>query len=407
MPRMTAAQAVAHFLQRVGTKRYYLYNGHANWGLLDALEYEAKIPGIRMRHEIHAIHAADIEWRMRRELPLPVTCTTVGPGNFNTIPGIAEAFYDSTPMLCLMADGPTKWYGRGGIQEVYRYGDDEFTQLFKNITKGAFTTYRPDTALRTVMRAYKTAITGRPGPVVVYMPLDVQNTEIEVELPSRRELADWLFPHPPGPDPDAVAAAVGLLAKARRPLLYTSSGVLNAHAWDELRAFAEATQVPVATTFGGKGGIPEDHPLSLGVCDRSGTGHAVKAAQEADLVIGVGVRFNDLNTAGWTIFDIPGKTTLVHVDIDPGEINRVYPARVGMVSDARSALRVPCERKISQTSPGVQLRRPLTAELHTGAAARRGKGAGGERRASSPKTARALAAAGARSREGQGQGSWK
>ena len=339
MPRMTAAQAVAHFLRRAGTKRYYLYNGHANWGLLDALEYEARIPGIRMRHEIHAIHAADVEWRMRRELPIPVTCTTVGPGNFNTIPGIAEAFYDSTPMLCLMAGGPTKWYGRGGIQEVYRYGDDEFTQLFKNITKGAFTTYRPDTALRTVMRAYKTAITGRPGPVVVYMPLDVQNTEVEVDLPTRKELADWLLPHPPAPDPDAVAAAVALLAKARRPLIYTSSGVLNAHAWDDLRAFAEATQIPVATTFGGKGGIPEDHPLSLGVCDRSGTGHAVKAAQEADLVLGIGVRFNDLNTAGWTIFDIPRKTTLVHIDIDPGEIGRVYPARIGMVADAKRALK--------------------------------------------------------------------
>lgn len=339
MPRMTAAQAVAHFLRRAGTKRYYLYNGHANWGLLDALEYEARIPGIRMRHEIHAIHAADVEWRMRRELPIPVTCTTVGPGNFNTIPGIAEAFYDSTPMLCLMAGGPTKWYGRGGIQEVYRYGDDEFTQLFKNITKGAFTTYRPDTALRTVMRAYKTAITGRPGPVVVYMPLDVQNTEVEVDLPTRKGLADWLLPHPPAPDPDAVAAAVALLAKARRPLIYTSSGVLNAHAWDDLRAFAEATQIPVATTFGGKGGIPEDHPLSLGVCDRSGTGHAVKAAQEADLVLGIGVRFNDLNTAGWTIFDIPRKTTLVHIDIDPGEIGRVYPARIGMVADAKRALK--------------------------------------------------------------------
>lgn len=339
MPRMTAAQTVAHFLRRAGTKRYYLYNGHANWGLLDALEYEARIPGIRMRHEIHAIHAADVEWRMRRELPIPVTCTTVGPGNFNTIPGIAEAFYDSTPMLCLMAGGPTKWYGRGGIQEVYRYGDDEFTQLFKNITKGAFTTYRPDTALRTVMRAYKTAITGRPGPVVVYMPLDVQNTEVEVDLPTRKELADWLLPHPPAPDPDAVAAAVALLAKARRPLIYTSSGVLNAHAWDDLRAFAEAAQIPVATTFGGKGGIPEDHPLSLGVCDRSGTGHAVKAAQEADLVLGIGVRFNDLNTAGWTIFDIPRKTTLVHIDIDPGEIGRVYPARIGMVADAKRALK--------------------------------------------------------------------
>ena len=339
MPRMTAAQAVAHFLQRVGTKRYYLYNGHANWGLLDALEYEARIPGIRMRHEIHAIHAADVEWRMRRALPIPVTCTTVGPGNFNTIPGIAEAFFDSTPMLCLMAGGPTKWYGRGGIQEVYRYGDDEFTQIFKNITKGAFTTYRPDTALRTVMRAYKTAITGRPGPVVVYMPLDVQNTEVEVEIPSKKELADWLFPHPPAPDPDAVAAAIAMLAKARRPMIYTASGVLNAHAWDELRAFAEATQIPVATTFGGKGGLQEDHPLSLGVCDRSGTGHAVKAAQEADVVLGIGVRFNDLNTAGWTIFDIPRRSTLIHIDIDPGEINRVYPARIGMVSDARRALK--------------------------------------------------------------------
>lgn len=339
MTRMTAAQAVAHFLKRVGTKRYYLYNGHANWGLLDALEYEAKIPGVRMRHEIHAIHAADVEWRMRRSLPIPVTCTTVGPGNFNTIPGIAEAFFDSTPMLCLMAGGPTKWYGRGGIQEIYRYGDDEFTQIFRTITKGAFTTLRPDTALKTVMRAYKTAITGRPGPVVVYMPLDVQNTEIDVEIPSEQELADWLYPHPPAPDPQALQQAVKLLAQAKRPLIYTSSGVLNAHAWDDLRAFAEAAQIPVATTFGGKGGIAEDHPLSLGVCDRSGTGHAVRAAQEADVLLGVGVRFNDLNTAGWTIFDIPGKTTLVHIDIDPGEINRVYPARVGMVADARSGLK--------------------------------------------------------------------
>jgi len=339
MAKMTAAQAVAHFLKRVGTKRYYLYNGHANWGLLDALEYEAKIPGIRMRHEIHAIHAADVEWRMRREMPIPVTCTTVGPGNFNAIPGIAEAFFDSTPMMCLMAGGPTKWYGRGGIQEIYRYGDDEFIQIFKTFTKGAYTTLRPDTALRTVMRAYKTAITGRPGPVVVYMPLDVQNTEIDIEIPSKKELDDWLFPHPPAPDPDALVEAVKLLAKAKRPIIYTSSGVLNAHAWDDLKAFAEAAQIPVATTFGGKGGIPEDHPLSLGVCDRSGTGHAVKAAQEADVVLGIGVRFNDLNTAGWTIFNIPSKTTLIHIDIDPGEINRVYPARIGMVSDAKSGLK--------------------------------------------------------------------
>ncbi|MCY3555090.1 MAG: thiamine pyrophosphate-binding protein, partial [Gemmatimonadetes bacterium] len=336
MAKMTAAQAIARFLKSVGTERYYFYNGHANWGLLDALEYDAEIRGIRTRHEVHAVHMADTDWRMRRTLPIPVTCTTVGPGNFNTIPAIAEAFFDSTPMLCLMAGGATKWFGRGGIQEVYRNGEDEFIQIFKNIAKHAVMTIRPDTALSSVMRAYKTAITGRPGPVVVYLPLDVQNTEIDIELPA--EPRAWIEMAAPGPDPQAVARAVDLIAQAERPIVYLSTGVHNARAWDALRTFAETAQIPVATTFGGKGSIPEDHPLSLGVCNRSGTGHAVNAATHADVVIGVGTHFNDLNTAGWSFFDFDGKQKLIHIDIDPGEIGRVYPNAVGIVSDARLGL---------------------------------------------------------------------
>jgi acetolactate synthase-1/2/3 large subunit len=338
MAKMTAAQAVARLLKALGTERYYLYNGHANWGLLDALEYVAGIRGIRMRHEVHAIHAADNEWRMRRALPIPVTCTTVGPGNFNTVPGIAEAFFDSTPMLCLMGGGATKWYGRGGIQEVYRYGEDRFTDLFKDITKAAVTTVRPDTAIASVMRAYKTAITGRPGPVVVYMPLDVQNTEVEVEIPAVEDLAKWLVMSPPAPDPAAVERAVALLEAAERPMIYVSSGIHNARAWDSLRRFAEEAKIPVATTHPGKGAIPEDHPLSLGVCERAGTGHAVQAAMSADLVLGIGTRFNDLNTAGWTIFRFGHGQKLVHVDIDAGELGRVYPADVGIIADARLAI---------------------------------------------------------------------
>jgi acetolactate synthase-1/2/3 large subunit len=336
MAKMTAAQAVARLLKAVGTHRYYLYNGHANWGLLDALEYEEKIPGIRTRHELHAIHMADIEWRMRRTLPLPVTCTTVGPGNFNTIPGIAEAFYDSTPLFCLMAGGPTKWLGRGGIQEVYRYGEDEFLQLFRPITKHAVMTIRPDTALQSAMRAYKAAITGRPGPVVVYMPLDVQNTAVEIDMP---DIAGWLNNiHGPGPDADAIAQAVELMAKADRPVIWAGTGVNNARAWDGLRSFAEKTKFPVATNFGAKGALPEDHPLSLGVVDRSGTGHGVRAAVEADLVVNIGARFNDLNTAGWSFYNFGKSQKLVHIDIDPSEIGRVYPVDVGIVSDAGKAL---------------------------------------------------------------------
>lgn len=335
MAKMTAAQAVARFLKRVGTERYYFYNGHANWGLLDALEYGEKLQGIRVRHEIHAIHMADVEWRMRRTLPIPVTCTTVGPGNFNAIPGIAEAFYDSTPMLCLMAGGPTKWLGRGGIQETYRYGEDEFLHLFKPITKHAVMTIRPDTALQSVIRAYKIAITGRPGPVVVYMPLDVQNTEAEIEIPQPDQ---WLRLHPPGPDADGIARAAGLLAGAKRPFCYVGTGINNAGAWEELQSFAETFQVPVATTFGAKGALPEDHPLSLGVCDRSGTGQAVQAASNADVVINIGGRFNDLNTAGWSMYDFGRKQKLIHIDIDPTEIGRVYPTEIGIISDGRRAL---------------------------------------------------------------------
>lgn len=338
MARMTAAQAVAEFLKRLGTERYYFYNGHANWGLLDALEYDASIKGIRMRHEIHAIHAADNEWCMRRQMPIPVTCTTVGPGNFNTIPGIAEAFYDSVPMLCLMAGGATKWYGRGGIQEVYRNGEDKFIDIFREITKAAVTTLRPDTALMSVMRAYKTAITGRPGPVVVYMPLDVQNTEVEVDVPTSEELRKWLVMSPPAPDPAAVDRAIALLAAAERPLIYVSSGIHNARAWDALKAFAQSAQIPVATTHPGKGSIDEEHALSVGVCERSGTGQAVQAAMEADVVLGVGVRFNDLNTAGWSIFNFARGQQLVHMDIDSSELGRVYPATVGIITDARLGL---------------------------------------------------------------------
>lgn len=333
--RLTAARAVAEFLKSVGTEEYFLYNGHSNWGLLDALEHHAGIRGIRTRHEAHAIHMADITWRLRRSGPIPVTCTTVGPGNYNTVAAIAEAFYDSVPMICLMGGGPTKWYGRGGIQETYRYGEEQFVNIFKPITKYAVTTVRPDTALRSLMQAYKVAITGRPGPVVVYMPLDVQNTEAEFELPDPR---DWIDVHRPGPDPAGIDAALDLLGSARRPFCFVGTGVSASGAWRQLQGFAEELQIPVSTSFGAKGSLPEDHPLSLGVCDRSGTGQAVAAAGEADVVIGIGTHFNDLNTAGWTLYDFDGDQRLIHIDIDPTEIGRVYPTAVGIASDSRLAL---------------------------------------------------------------------
>jgi len=336
MEKMTVAQAIARFLKKMGTEQYFFYNGHANWGLLDALEHVAQIKGIRTRHECHAIHMADNCWRMKRRLPIPVTCTTTGPGNYNTVAAIAQAFFDSTPMLCLMGGGPTKWFERGGIQETYRYGPDEFVNILKPITKKAVMTIRPDTALSTLILAYKAAVTGRPGPVAVHIPMDVQNTEIECEIP---EAGPWIDIHPPAPSPAGIAQAIELIKNAERPFCYVSTGVANSRAWSELKEFAEKIQIPVATSFGAKGVLSEDHPLCLGVCDRAGTGHSVEAAVNCDLLIGIGARFNDLQTAGWSFYDIPAKQKLIHIDIDPLEISRVYPTEVGIQADAKLGLR--------------------------------------------------------------------
>jgi len=337
MIKMRCATAIAKFLEKAGTKYYFGYNGHGNWGLLDSLEYESKIKGIRVRSEDHAVHMADVYYRFTRKPPLPVVCTTVGPGNFNIASALANAFYESSAMIILAAAGPTHWYGRGGLQETYRYGPEQFTQVVSQITKSAVLVNRPENALGMLMRAYKTAITGRPGPVLLQVPLDIQNSEIEMnDLPDPEK---WIKIHPVGPDPEGIKNATDSISKSSKPLIVVSSGIHNANAQKELIEFVEKFNIPIGLTFGGKGSIPDNHPLCVGAVTRSGTGHGANTALNCDVLIGIGIRFNDLNTAGWTLYDIPHKTKLVHIDIDADEILRVYPAEVAIQSDAKLALR--------------------------------------------------------------------
>jgi len=335
--KIRCSTAIAKFLEKTGIKYYFGYNGHGNWGLLDSLEYETDIKGIRARSEDHAVHMADVYYRFNRKFPIPIVCTTAGPGNFNAVCAIANAFYESSAMLVLAGGGPTHWFGRGGLQETYRYGPEQFTQVVSQITKQAVLINRPENALSMLMQAYKTAITGRPGPVLVQVPLDVQNTEIEInEIPDPEK---WVRIYPAGPDPQGINKAADLISESSKPLIVVSSGIQNSNASPELRMLVEKYHIPVGMTFGGKGAIPENHPLCVGAIMRSGTGHGVKAAVNCDLVIGIGIHFNDLNTAGWTMYDIPGKTNLIHIDVDFSEISRVYPTDVAIQSDAKPALK--------------------------------------------------------------------
>ncbi|HJP14851.1 MAG TPA: thiamine pyrophosphate-binding protein [Nitrospinota bacterium] len=337
MVKMRTSTAIAKFLEKAGTEYFFGYVGHGNWALLDALASETKIKGIRSRCEDHAMHMADCYFRMRRGGPIPVVCTTGGPGATNIVGPLAEAFYEDSAMIVLVGAGPTQWFDRGGIQESYRYGPEEWVQIVKPISKKAFMVNRPDTALEMFVRAYKTACTGRPGPVVVQVPFDIQNTETEVlDIPDPRQ---WAHFHPSGPDMEGVRRAADFITKSERPFALVSTGLLNAGGYEELLEFAESFQVPVGTTFAGKGAFPEDHPLYVGIPGRFGDEHGVQTARNCDTLVSIGNRFTDLTTAGWTLYDIPETTKLIQIDLDPEEIARVYPAEVAIVSDPRLALR--------------------------------------------------------------------
>lgn len=351
MPSMSPSMAIAKFLEAAGSEFFFGVVGHGNWALLDALA-GTSIRGIRTRSEDHAVHMADVYWRSRRRPPPAIVVASGGPGATNLVPALAEAYYSSVALVALVGAGPSQWFDRGGIQEAYRTGPEQWTSVARPVAKRALLVNRPDTALEMLLRAYKEAITGRPGPVVVQVPFDIQATPTDVRaIPDPRA---WTRVHPPAPAPEAVEEAAALLAHAERPLIIASTGIHNARAWDALVAFAEAFGIPVATTFAGKGAFPEDHPCYCGVPGRFGDEHSVEAARHADVLLSLGNRFTDLTTAGWTLYDIPRSTRLIQVDVDAAEIARVYPVEVGMVADARLALEA--------------LGRALRARNHSGAA---------------------------------------
>jgi acetolactate synthase-1/2/3 large subunit len=335
MAEITVAKAIARLLEQMGTEVAFGLNGHGNWALLDALVHETKIRTVAVRSEDHAIELADGYWRRTRKAPLPIVTTSVGPGNLNAIPPIAVSYYESVGMLIIIGVGATHWFDRGGIEEFYRDGPEDFVGVLRPITKKSLMVNRPDTAIDMFLKAYQTAHTGRPGPVVLAIPFDIQNTLIEDDLP---DPMPYMLHRPPAPDPQGVRDAIEIIKSAERPVIVVGSGIANSHAWGALLMFADATGIPVAATPTGKAAFPEDHRLSLGCIGRAGTGQGNYGSRHADVVIGVGTHFTDIDTGAWTLFDIPTKTKLIHIDIDTSELGRAYPTAVAMTSDARLGL---------------------------------------------------------------------
>lgn len=310
--------------------------GHGCLGLVDALSKNTnRIQLLQVRHEQSAVHLADGYYRLTGT-PLAVF-TSIGPGAMNTVIGVASCYVDSIPVLVLTGNSHTHMAGRGVLQEIERRQDADSLSVFAPITKRTWRPTRVDRLPSILRRAFIEMLGGRRGPVVVDLPMDVQCDSAEVRA---EELGSVQPVGRPLPDPTLIEQAGRLLLQAQRPVLVAGGGVIAARAWNELRALAEFLGAPVVTTMMGKGAFPEDHPLSGLHGGSKGTTCGSALTSRADVLLAVGMRFADESTSSYrqgVTYAIP-PTRLIHIDLDPAEIGKNYPAEVGIVADAQAVL---------------------------------------------------------------------
>jgi acetolactate synthase-1/2/3 large subunit len=334
---MRVVDAIAQWFEVAGFKHYFGYNGGAIWPFLNALTEQPQIEGIQAKHESHAAHMADLYFRTTGRIA-PVIVSK-GPGLLNAVGACASAMHDSVPMLILAGGGTTHFLGKGGMQEINYHGFENATAVFDPVCKGTWMLVRPDTAIEVLNQALKVATSGRPGPVFIEIPFDIQLAEVEGEIEAPSARAPRVSR--PRADADSVNQIVKMIGESERPLLLAGGGVARGGAHAELLTAAEKLQIPVVTTLPAKGQLSEDHPLSVGTIGRSGFQSAARAGREADLIVAVGARFSDNNTANWrkgSIYDVT-QTKIVQVDMDYTEIGRNFPVTLGLVSDAAAFLK--------------------------------------------------------------------
>src|SRR3954463_5788507 len=328
-----ASYLLTEYLERLGVEVIFGLCGHTIIAFLDALG-KSRIRFVSTRHEQIAAHAAD--GYARASGKVGVLLTHLGPGLTNAATGVANAALDSIPMVVIAGDIPSYYYGRHPHQEVNLHQDADQFQIYRPFCKRVYRVDNVRDLPRIVERAFHLAQSGRPGPVLVDVPMDIFSADLEIDAfaTTPPEIAKS------GLDPATAARIVDALATSRRPGLYAGGGGLSARATKELQALAEALQVPVAHTLMGKGCLPHEHPLLLGQSGFWGTPIANEKCRTADLIVAIGTRLAEANSSSWDprfTFSIP-PTRLIHIDADEAEIGRNYATELGVVADAKLAL---------------------------------------------------------------------
>ncbi|GAB4246232.1 MAG: acetolactate synthase large subunit [Thermoleophilia bacterium] len=324
---MKAARALLEALKREGVEVLFGYPGGSVIPLYDAL-YDFDIDHILTRHEQGAAHAAD--GYARASGKVGVCIATSGPGATNLTTGIANAYLDSVPLVAITGQVRTNLIGTDAFQEA------DVTGITLPIVKHSYLVQRAEDIPGIIHEAFYIASTGRPGPVVVDVPVDLTTEDIAYD-PEKAQKIDLPGYKPTVKGhPKQIRAAAKAIAEAERPVIFAGGGVIAANAADELRELALYAHIPVTTSLTGIGAFPEDHELSLGMLGMHGTRYANYAVTNCDLVFGVGVRFDDRVTGKIETF-APG-ATIVHVDVDPAEISKNVAVDVPIVGDAKRVL---------------------------------------------------------------------
>jgi acetolactate synthase-1/2/3 large subunit len=342
-PSMLGSEILVSALEREGVDTIFAYPGGASMEFHQALTRSKQIRTILPRHEQGGAFAA--EGYARATGKAGVCMATSGPGATNLVTGIADAFMDSIPLVAITGQVPQAMIGKGAFQET------DFFGMTLPVVKHSYLVTDVNEIPTVVKQAFKIATSGRPGPVVIDVPKNIQQTRAQVLFPDEVDIAGF--------DPEGLKASelelneiVGLIEKSERPLLYVGGGIISADASDALRRLVAATGIPVTSTIMGVGAFPETHELSLrwlgmhgsayanwavsGEFEKDAEGNSTKVTEGADLLLAFGVRFDDRVTGKVEKFCEHG--TIVHIDIDPSEINKNRKVALPVVSEIRYAI---------------------------------------------------------------------
>ncbi len=323
---MKVANAIVKALEKEGVEVAFGIPGGAIIEVYDAL-YDSDIRHILARHEQGAVHMAD--GYARASGRVGVAFATSGPGATNTVTGIATAYMDSSPIIVFTGQVPRAMIGNDAFQEA------DITGITMPITKHNYLVTDEREVLKIVKEAFYIASSGRPGPVLVDLPKDVTQAEIDFDYPESVEIRGYK-PKTQG-HPKQIKRAVDLIMKSERPIILAGGGVRLSNAHQEVLELAEKIPAFVVTTLMGKGAIPEEHPLCLGFIGMHGTKYGNLAVMDSDLIIAVGCRFSDRTVGKFDEFAPDAK--IIHIDIDPAEIGKNVGVDVPIVGDAKHVLR--------------------------------------------------------------------